>query len=250
MSPRVVLITGCSSGIGRALAQECAARGHRVYATARRQADVADLQDEGIAALELDVVNGDAQDRVLERIAAETGGVDILVNNAGFGAMGPLLDLPAQALRQQFETNVVAPLELARKTVPAMVRRGGGKVVNIGSVAGLFTTPFAGAYSASKAALNSATEALHMELAPLGVQVMLVRAGAVRQRAGASQVWAQSTQACARRITNAMLAVRMPAMLAVGRGGYMLPMLSRYVPWALRARMLSRRFGLAALEDR
>jgi len=276
--PRAVLITGCSSGIGRALALECAARGHRVYAGARRPETLAGLSAHGITAVELDVTSPEARSAALARMQAEAGGVDVLVNNAGFGAIAPLLDLPAQAWREQLETNLLAPLELVRLAVPAMVERGGGRVVNIGSVAGLFVTPFAGAYCASKAALNAASEALRMELAPLGVEVMLVRAGAVRtrfaanarrrvgqwtgegslyepvshrvrERAGASQGWSQKPETCARRIADAMLGARMPALLAVGRGGRALPLLARCLPLSLRAAWLVRRFGLADLHS-
>lgn len=172
----IALITGCSSGIGRALADAFKATGYEVWATARKADDVAALSAAGFIAVQLDVNDSMA----LEQLAAglEHSGLDVLINNAGYGAMGPLLDGGVQALQRQFETNVFSVIGVTRALFPAL-RRNKGLVVNIGSVSGVLVTPFAGAYCASKAAVHALSDALRLELAPFGVQVMEVQPGAI-----------------------------------------------------------------------
>jgi len=114
----VVLITGCSSGLGRALAIEFAKQGHTVFATARRVEDIQDLASAVLTPLHLDVTNAVSIATALGRIKDEAGGVDLLVNNAGFGLMGPILELPLKDVRLQFETNVFGPLTLVQELLP------------------------------------------------------------------------------------------------------------------------------------
>lgn len=171
-----VLITGCSSGIGRALADAFRDAGHEVWATARKPDDVDTLLAAGFAARQLDVNDGEALTRLADELEDRHGGLDILINNAGYGAMGPLLDGGVEAMRQQFETNVFALVGVTRALFP-LLRRSRGLVVNIGSVSGVLVTPFAGAYCASKAAVHGLTDALRLELAPFGIQVMEVQPG-------------------------------------------------------------------------
>jgi NAD(P)-dependent dehydrogenase (short-subunit alcohol dehydrogenase family) len=177
---RVVLITGCSTGIGRALAQAFVERGCRVVATARKLEALADLEGERLRALRLDVTDAASiRDAVLDVLSHERR-VDVLVNNAGYGQFGPMAEVTPEALRRQLDTNVVGPLAVARAVLPDMLARRSGLIVNVGSVSGLVTTPFSGAYCASKAALHAVSDALRLELAPFGVRVVTLQPGAVR----------------------------------------------------------------------
>src|SRR5690606_32013061 len=178
MTQPVVLITGCSSGIGRALADAFQAGGYQVWATARKPEDLATLEAAGFMPVELDVNDTPAVRALAEDLRRRARRLDGLINNAGYGAMGPLLDGGAEALRWQFDTNVFAPVELTRACFE-LLRASQGLVINIGSVSGVLVTPFAGAYCASKAALHALCEALRLELAPFGIQVMEVQPGAI-----------------------------------------------------------------------
>lgn len=151
MSQPVAFVTGCSSGIGRALADAFQRAGYRVWASARKEDDVRALAEAGFQAVQLDVNDAAALARLAEELEVEAAGLDVLVNNAGYGAMGPLLDGGVDAMRRQFETNVFAVVGVTRALFP-LLRRKSGLVVNVGSVSGVLVTPFAGAYCASKAA--------------------------------------------------------------------------------------------------
>ena len=177
-----VLITGCSSGIGHELALSFHRLGHRVWATARNIQTLTELDKEGIQCLELDVLDHAQIQSVVDKVLATDNKLDILVNNAGYGAMGPLVETSDAELRRQFDTNVFAPMALVREVVPAMQQQRQGMIINIGSVVGEFVTPFAGSYSASKAAINMLSDALRMELKPFGIQVVTVQPGAVRSQ--------------------------------------------------------------------
>ena len=272
MSQPVALITGCSSGIGRALAEAFKAGGYRVFAAARKGADLEALSGTGFTAIKLDV--NDAADiaRASERLSAEAGRLDVLINNAGYGAMGPLLDGGAEAMRQQFETNVFSLVELTRACFP-LLRASRGLVVNIGSVSGVVVTPFAGAYCASKAAVHALTDALRLELAPFAIDVMEVQPGAIassfgasasaqaeqlirenspwwplregiRARARASQDKPTPAEDLAAILLAAVRKPKRPALLRIGNGSRALPLLARWVPQSLLDKVLSKRFGL------
>ena len=272
MSQPVALITGCSSGIGRALADAFQAGGYRVFAAARKGADLEALSAAGFTAIKLDV--NDAADiaRASERLSAEAGRLDVLINNAGYGAMGPLLDGGAEAMRQQFETNVFSLVELTRACFP-LLRASRGLVVNIGSVSGVMVTPFAGAYCASKAAVHALTDALRLELAPFAIDVMEVQPGAIassfgasasaqaeqlirenspwwplregiRARARASQDKPTPAEDLAATLLAAVRKSKRPALLRIGNGSRALPLLARWVPRSLLDKVLSKRFGL------
>ncbi|QKZ03175.1 SDR family oxidoreductase [Pseudomonas eucalypticola] len=264
----VTLITGCSSGIGLALARAFQQAGHSVWATARRPQDVDRLAAEGFQARQLDV-NDEAAAAAL---AAELPNLDILINNAGYGAMGPLLDGGVAGIRQQFETNVFSIVGVTRALFPHL-RASRGLVVNIGSVSGVLVTPFAGAYCASKAAVHGLSEALRMELAPFGVRVMEVQPGAIDTQfannasreaeqviAEGSPWWPLAAQIRARakasqnrptpalEFAQALLAaVEKPAparVVRIGNGSRALPWLARWVPAGVLEGVLKRRFGL------
>ncbi len=185
---KTILITGCSSGIGAALAREFGKRGHRVYATARRAEALAALEADGIRGLALDVNDDSSIARALDTVSREAGHLDLLVNNAGFSQVGAVIDLTREDLRRQFETNVIAPMAVTGQAVPllraAVAKNGSAVVANVGSIVGLFTTPFAAAYCSSKAAVHSLTDALRMELAPFGIHVVSIQPGGVRSSFG------------------------------------------------------------------
>ncbi|MFJ4431890.1 SDR family oxidoreductase [Pseudomonas sp. NPDC089395] len=263
-----VLITGCSSGIGRALADAFRDAGYKVWATARKPDDVERLSAAGFTARQLDVNDTDA----LTRLAEEIETLDMLINNAGYGAMGPLLDGGVDAMRQQFETNVFAVVGVTRALFP-LLRRTRGLVVNIGSVSGVLVTPFAGAYCASKAAVNALSDALRLELAPFGVRVMEVQPGAiasqfasnaqrqaeqvlaadspwwplrehVQARARASQDKPTSAAAFAQGLLAATRKSPVPAVVRLGNGSTALPLMARLLPRRLLDWALRKRFGL------
>ncbi|WP_042165387.1 SDR family oxidoreductase, partial [Pseudomonas aeruginosa] len=185
MSQPVAFVTGCSSGIGRALANAFQRAGYRVWASARKEDDVRALAEAGFQAVQLDVNDAAALARLAEELEVEAAGLDVLINNAGYGAMGPLLDGGVEAMRRQFETNVFAVVGVTRALFP-LLRRKSGLVVNVGSVSGVLVTPFAGAYCASKAAVHALSDALRLELAPFAVEVLEVQPGAIASNFGAS----------------------------------------------------------------
>ena len=188
-----VLVTGASSGIGRAVAVELARRGQTVFAAARRQAALSDLAatHRGIVAASMDVTDEDSIARAWKIIDAATdgGGVDVLVNAAGFALTGPLETLSSREVKQQFDTNVFGLLAVTRTVLPRMRSRGAGRVINISSIVGRMSFPAMGAYGATKYAVEALSDSLRMELAPLGIKVVLIEPGFV-----ATDIFAASTQ--------------------------------------------------------
>jgi len=268
----VALITGCSSGIGRALADAFKTAGYTVWASARKAEDVAVLQAAGFTAVQLDVNDGAALEQLSEQINQQHGGLDVLINNAGYGAMGPLLDGGVPAMQRQFETNVFAIVGVTRALFPVL-RRAKGLVVNIGSVSGVLVTPFAGAYCASKAAVHALSDALRMELAPFGVRVMEVQPGAIassfaknagaeaeqliseqspwfplregiRARAKASQDNPTPASEFAAGLLKALQQSKPPRLIRLGNGSRALPLLAGLLPKGLLESGLMKRFGL------
>ena len=174
-----MLVTGCSSGIGRATAETFLDDGWRVYAAVRDAGDAEDLGAAGATVVELDVTaEGDAV-RVVDRIVDEAGGIDCLVNNAGYGQFGPLEDVPTEAVREQFEVNVFGPHRLIRAVLPHMRERGSGTVVNVSSVDDRLPMAGIGAYNGSKFALAGMSAALRQEVSGRGVDVAVVEPGLV-----------------------------------------------------------------------
>ena len=174
-----VLITGCSSGIGRETALSFLADGWEVYATARNPADVETLGEEGANIATLDVTEDDDVERVVSRIVDEHGHVDCLVNNAGYGQPGPVEDVPIEQVHDQFDVNLYGPLRLTRAVLPHMRERGTGTVVNVSSAVGRIAVPGMGIYSGSKFALEGVTDSLRGEVAEYGVDAVLVEPGPV-----------------------------------------------------------------------
>ncbi|SDJ89717.1 Short-chain dehydrogenase [Halovenus aranensis] len=178
MSDKTVLITGCSSGIGRATAEQFLDEGWTVYATSRDDTDVADLAEQGCRTDTLDVTENEDVARVADRIDDEQGELDCLVNNAGYGLYGPLEDIPAEKLHDQFDVNVYGPHRLTRAALP-LLREAEGTICNVSSVQGRLSVPGGGAYSASKFALEAMSDALRAEVDPFDVEVVLVEPGPV-----------------------------------------------------------------------
>lgn len=274
-----ILITGCSSGIGAALAREFHRRGHTVYATARRVESLASLQQAGLRTLALDVDDDASIAAAMAVVQGEQGRLDVLVNNAGFSQVGAVLDLTRDALRRQYETNVIAPMAVTRAALPLLraATQGGGRttgpvIANIGSIVGLFTTPFAGAYCSSKAALHALSDALRMEVAPFGIQVVTVQPGGVQSsfgahaeaaiqlpanslyrgvekgihaRAQAGQVGATPADVFVVPVVDALLQASPPVRVRGGKGSTLFPLLKLLLPTRRFDAILSRKFGLS-----
>lgn len=179
MTSRAVLITGCSTGIGRATAERLAAKGHKVYATARRVEAVEDLKEKGCEVLALDVTDAESMAQAVKAVVAAEGAVGALVNNAGYSQGGAVETLSADDIRRQFETNVFGPVELARLCLPGMREQGWGRIVNVSSMGGRLTFPGGGAYHASKHAIEAFSDALRWEVKKFGVAVSLIEPGIV-----------------------------------------------------------------------
>jgi NAD(P)-dependent dehydrogenase (short-subunit alcohol dehydrogenase family) len=175
-----VLITGCSSGIGRATALACVRAGLTTFATARRPESLADLEAAGCSILELDVTSEDSALRAVRAVQAKHGAVGALINNAGHGGGGPVEETPLELMRELFETNVFGLIRMCQLVLPGMRAQRSGVIVNLGSAAGLVTPPTAATYSMTKYALEAFSDALRFEVRPLGVRVVLVEPGAVR----------------------------------------------------------------------
>ena len=182
-SPRAVLITGCSSGIGRAAADTLRERGYRTFATARRAADVERLAAGGHESLQLDLTDARSIDAALDEIFSRTSGrLYGLFNNGGFGQPGAVEDVTVEALRVQFETNVFGWHTVIRRVLPVMRAAGEGRIVQNSSVLGLVALRYRGAYVASKFAVEALTDAMRLELRGSGVRISLIEPGPIVSR--------------------------------------------------------------------
>lgn len=179
----VWLITGCSRGLGKALAREALDAGYRVVATAREVAGLDDLvRDHGdaVMALALDVRDETQAHAAVAAAQARFGSVDVLVNNAGYGYLGAIEEGEEAPVRAMFETNVFGTWHLIRAALPGMRERGRGHIVNVSSVGGLTTFPGVGFYHMTKFAVEGLSETLAKEVGPLGIGVTVVEPGAFR----------------------------------------------------------------------
>ena len=186
---RSLLITGCSSGIGLDAARGLRARGWRVFATCRKPEDCDRLQAEGFDSFPLDYADPDSISAALDETLSRTGGrLDALYNNGAFACPGAVEDLPRDALRAIFETNLFGVHDLTCRVIPVMRAQGGGRIVNCSSVLGLVTMPWRGAYVATKFALEGLTDTLRIEMRGTGVQVILLEPGPVTSRIRANSI--------------------------------------------------------------
>lgn len=186
MESLTILITGATSGIGRAAALALVRDGHTVFAAGRRADRLAELAAEAgtdrLVALPLDVTDAAAIQAAVETVDRQTDGrgLDALVNNAGYAQYGPTLELTDEQLADQFAVNVFGLLAVTRAFAPAMIKRRAGRIVNVSSIVGRYVMPYAGAYGASKHTIEALSDALRMELRPFGVGVVLVEPGPIR----------------------------------------------------------------------
>jgi NAD(P)-dependent dehydrogenase (short-subunit alcohol dehydrogenase family) len=178
-APKVVLITGASSGIGQACAVHLAKSGWRVFGTSRSIAS-APSTSATFEMVAMDVENDESVQKCVDGVLAKTGRLDAVVNNAGISIMGSVEDTSIEEAKAQLETNFFGVLRVCRATLPILRRQGGGHIVNISSLAGIIGLPFSGLYSASKFALEGVSESLRMECRPFGVRVVLVEPGDFR----------------------------------------------------------------------
>jgi NAD(P)-dependent dehydrogenase (short-subunit alcohol dehydrogenase family) len=185
-STNVILLTGCSTGIGLAAAKRLAGRGHIVYATARRPESVEQLQQwaagagDNARAARLDVTDAQTGREAVARILDECGRLDVLVNNAGYGQPGAIEDLTTEQLHHQFDVNLYGLIALTQAALPAMRAAGHGRIINVSSVVAHVALPFMGAYSATKHALDAASCALRREVWPWGIDVVIVEPGPIK----------------------------------------------------------------------
>jgi NAD(P)-dependent dehydrogenase (short-subunit alcohol dehydrogenase family) len=176
---KAVLITGCSTGIGRATAARLATRGWTVYATARRPESIADLEQAGCRTLALDVTDEQSMRAAVETVEAAEGAVGVLINNAGYSQSGAIETVPMESVRRQFETNVFGVVRLTQLALPQMRAQRWGKIVNVGSMGGRLTFPGGGHYHATKYALEALSDALRFEVKGFGIDVTLLEPGLI-----------------------------------------------------------------------
>ncbi|KAH7422225.1 hypothetical protein KP509_13G097900 [Ceratopteris richardii] len=274
--PQVVMITGCSKGgMGHSLALAFARAGCIVVATARSLASIDNLDEAHPniqTLLQLDVNSAESREAAVASALERHGRIDILVNNAGMHCIAPIAEVPPSLLEKAFATNVFAPIYLIQAVVPQMIAKRSGKIVNIGSVAGYGGGPWAGGYSASKAALHALSDSLRLELKPFGIDVVIVTPGAIKSnlennaiqvyenlpkwsfyqqweqyikdRMGYSQKpGATSSDEFAEKTVKAVLRRNPPQYFRIGHLSFGLT-LSYYIPVALRDRIASKMFGL------
>ena len=180
MASKVALVTGASAGIGEATARELQRLGYVVYAGARRVERMAGLRGKGIRTLALDVTDEDSAKQAVATIEAEQGRIDVLVNNAGYGSYGAVEDVPLAEGERQFDVNVFGAVRLIQLVTPIMRRQKSGRIVNVSSVGGEIHTPFGAWYHGSKFALEGMSNVLRIELAPFGIDVVVVQPGATK----------------------------------------------------------------------
>lgn len=245
-----------------------------MLATARKKTALDGLDCEHYA---LDVNSPESINTLVAAISKTYGNIDILVNNAGVATMGPVATMPLDTLRQQLETNTVAPIAMLQACLPMLQQAQAPMLVNIGSVSGILTTPFAGAYCASKRALHALGDALRMELSPLGIRVVTVQPGGVTSalgdnasaevdswldkdnlywplrndiigRAKAQQDGATPADEFASEIVLALTDDEPEPIIRAGAKSKLLPALERWVPTAHLDKLLSKKFGLSKLK--
>ncbi|WP_337841329.1 SDR family oxidoreductase [Rheinheimera sp.] len=271
-SGKTMLITGCSGGLGKALALAASAAGYQVIATARKPQDLAALQALGLNVLALDLCSAASVAAAVQQLKERGTGLDVLVNNAGFGAIGAVLDASPEQMRRQFDTNVFAVAELTQACLPLLLQQQ-GLVVNIGSVSARLTTPFAGWYCASKAALHCISDAMRMELAPLGVRVLTVQAGAIatgfadnaqagvaaslteqslwwrfrrgiEKRANASRQHPTSAEKLSQQLLSEIAKPGCTGLVRLGNGAVLLALLQALMPRTILDKVLQKKFAL------
>src|SRR3954452_14542796 len=192
---KAVLITGCSTGIGRATAEHLARSGHTVYASARRLDAIRDLEAHGCRLLELDVMDEDSMAGAVKRVEEAEGAVGVLVNNAGYSQSGAVESIPMDAVRKQFETNVFGLVRMCQLVLPAMRAQRWGRIINISSMGGRLVFPGGGYYHATKYAVEALSDALRFEVKGFGIDVVLIEPGLIRTEFGTAAVGSLAEEA-------------------------------------------------------
>src|SRR5258705_8551689 len=181
---KAVLITGCSTGIGRATAAHLASKGWPVFATARKLDAINDLQSKGCKTLALDVCDEASMRAAVDAVEREHGAVGVLVNNAGYGLEGCFEETPMELVRRQFETNVFGLTRMCQLVLPGMRKQRWGKIVNISSVGGRLTLPGGAFYHATKHAVEALSDAMRFELRDFGIDVVIIEPGPIKTEFG------------------------------------------------------------------
>jgi NAD(P)-dependent dehydrogenase (short-subunit alcohol dehydrogenase family) len=268
---RVALVTGASSGIGRATALALRDAGWTVVATARRADALEQIAGPRLHTAVLDVTDEQSRSSVVTAVTAQHGPVSLLVNNAAFGRMGPIEDFPMADWERVFATNVFGLVRMAQLVIPGMRAAGRGRIVNVSSMGGEFTTPLAGAYHASKYAVESVSDALRAEVKPFGISVVVLQPGPVATHLATDgdfvsdangpyapavahmQETARALQPgrgiltpeqVARTIVKIAGASRASDRYKVGAVAHTLPFLRRWLPRGLWDRTISRQSGM------
>jgi NAD(P)-dependent dehydrogenase (short-subunit alcohol dehydrogenase family) len=185
---KAVLITGCSTGIGRATALRLAGKGWPVYATARKLEAVEDLESKGCKTLALDVCDDASMQAAVQAVEREHGAVGVLVNNAGYGLEGCFEETPMSEVRRQFETNVFGLTRLSQLVLPGMRKQRWGKIVNLSSVGGRLTFPGGAFYHATKHAVEALSDAMRFELGGFGIDVVVIEPGPIKTEFGRTAI--------------------------------------------------------------
>ena len=180
MMGKVILVTGASSGIGYDVSQALAAKGHTVYAAARRMELMEPLRAKGIHVMQMDVTDEASMAAGVDAILQQQGRIDVLVNNAGYGFFGAIETVPMEEARRQLEVNVFGLARLCQLVLPAMRRQGCGRIVNTSSIAGRSVFYFGGWYHVSKYSVEAFSDALRMEMKPFGIDVSMIEPGAIK----------------------------------------------------------------------
>ena len=181
---KAVLITGCSTGIGRATAERLAAGGWKVYATARRLESIADLAAKGCETVALDVTDEPSMEAAVKHVEDAEGAVGVLINNAGYSQSGAVETVPMDEVRRQFETNVFGLVRMCQLVLPGMRRQRWGRIVNLSSMGGRLVFPGGGLYHGTKYAVEAISDALRFEVRDFGVDVILIEPGLIKTEFG------------------------------------------------------------------
>lgn len=199
MKQKVILITGASSGIGYDAALALAAKGHRVYASARRLELMEPLKKKGIVPVQMDVTDEQSMAKGVETVLEKEGRIDVLVNNAGYGYFGPVETVTMDEARRQLEVNVFGLARLCQLVLPIMRKQGSGRIVNTSSIAGRAVFLFGGWYHVTKYSVEALSDAMRMELKPFGIDVVMIEPGAIKTDWGliAAKHLTESTQGTA-----------------------------------------------------
>jgi NAD(P)-dependent dehydrogenase (short-subunit alcohol dehydrogenase family) len=180
MNQPIALITGASSGIGKASAEALANKGYHIYAGVRRPAAATALRSANVTPVQLDVTDDASITAAIAEIINQSGRIDLLINNAGYGQYGILEEVSAEEAQRQFDVNVFGLMRVTRAVLPIMRAQKSGRIINMSSVAGRVSTPLGGWYSASKHAVEALSDALRLEMAPFGIKVVVIQPGAIK----------------------------------------------------------------------